>query len=110
MLIDLVGSLSQASFAPGKAASAAPSPARVAPPPPPVTDAQLKEAIAAANKSVALHDSSVEFSVDAQHGTTIVRVVDKNTGQLIRQMPSAEMIEIAKAIDQFQGMLIRRKA
>ena len=108
MLIDLVGSASQASFAPGKAAPAAPSPQRVAPPP--VDDAQLKEAIAAANKSVALHDSSVEFSVDAQHGTTIVRVTDTITGQLIRQMPSAEMIEIAKALDQFQGMLIRRKA
>ena len=45
-----------------------------------------------------------------EHGTTIVRVTDTSTGQLIRQMPSAEMIEIAKALDQFQGMLIRRKA
>ncbi len=109
MSIDLVGSLSQASFAPGKAAPAAPpSPARVAPPA--VDDAQLKKAIAAANQSFASHGSSVEFSVDAQHGTTIVRVTDTITGQLIRQMPSAEMIEIAKALDQYQGMLIRRKA
>jgi flagellar protein FlaG len=108
MPIDVVGSVSQASFAPGTAAPAAPSPARVAPSP--VTDAQLNEAIAAANKSVASHGSSVEFSIDAKHGTTIVRVTDTITGQLIRQMPSAEMIEIAKALDQFQGMLIRRKA
>ena len=109
MQINPVGSVSQASFAPGRSAPAAATPARAAPPPP-VDDAQLKEAIAAANRSVALHTSSVEFSVDPQHGTTIVRVVDKNTGQLIRQMPSEEMIEIAKALDQYQGMLIRRKA
>lgn len=108
MLISLMGSASPASFAPGKAAPAAHAPAQVAPPP--VDDTQLKKAIAAANESVAAHGSSVEFSVDPQHGTTIVRVVDKNTGQLIRQMPSAELIEIAKALDQFQGMLIRRKA
>ena len=108
MFIDLVGSVSRAAIAPGKGAPAAPSPARVAPPP--VDDAQLKKAIAAANQSLASHGSSVEFSVDAEHGTTIVRVTDSSTGQLIRQLPSAEMIEIAKALDQYQGMLIRRKA
>ena len=108
MLISVVGAASQTPTAPGKAAPAAYSPAPAAPPP--VDVAQLKEAIAAANQSVASHGSSVEFSVDPQHGTTIVKVVDTSTGQLIRQMPSEEMIAIANALDQFQGMLIRRKA
>ena len=108
MLIDLVGSVSQASFAPGKGAPAAPSPARVAPPA--VDDAQLKEAIDAANQSFASHGSSIEFSVDPQQGKTIVKVVDSSTGQLIRQMPSEEMVAIAQALDRIQGVLIRRKA
>ena len=108
MLISVVGAASQTTLAPGKAAPATQPPARVAPPP--MDDVELKQAIAAANKSVASHGSSVEFSVDPQHGTTIVRVMDKSTGELIRQMPSEEMIAIANALDQFQGMLIRRKA
>ncbi len=108
MPIKPVGSVSQATNAPGTAAPAPRVHAPVAPPP--ASDAELKAAIAAANRTVASHASGVEFNVDPQHGTTIVRVVDKNTGQLIRQMPSAEMIAIAKALDQFQGLLIRRAA
>ena len=108
MLIGLVGSASQTPLVSGKAAPAAQPPARNAPAP--MDEAQLKEAIAAANQSVASHGSSVEFSVHPRHGTTIVRVVDKSTGEVIRQMPSKEMIAIADALDQFQGMLIRRKA
>ena len=107
MLINPVGSTSQAPMAPGKVLSAAQPPARVAPQ---FDDVQVKEAIAAANKAVAEHNSSIEFSVDPEHGTTIVRVVDTNTGDVIRQMPSEEMIQIAKVLDQFQGMLIRRRA
>jgi flagellar protein FlaG len=52
----------------------------------------------------------VEFSVDEQSGRTIVRVVDRNTKEIIRQMPSQETLEIAQALDKAQGVLIRQKA
>ena len=108
MVINPVTNVSDKSFAPGKAAPAAPAPAPVTPPP--VDDQQLKAAIAAANESFTSHGSSIEFSVDPQHGKTIVKVMDKSTGQLIRQMPSEEMVAIAQALDRIQGVLIRRKA
>ena len=107
MQIDPVGSVGQAPAAPARPVPAAQPPARVAQQP--VDEAQLKATIAAANEAVAAHATSVEFSVDPQHGSTIVRVVNTSTGELIRQMPSAEMIEVAKALDQFQGLLIRQK-
>lgn len=115
MLINQVTSVRDTTFAPGKSAPPAnAATARAAPPvnaePSPVSEAQLKEAVAAANESFAVHSNSIEFSIDAQHGTTIVKVVDKNTGQIIRQMPSREMIELAKALDQTKVMLIRRTA
>lgn len=109
MLISPVGSANQAPAAPVKAAPAVRAPvAREAPQP--VDNQKLKEAIAAANKAVASRNSSIEFSVDPEHGTTIVRVVDTATGDVIRQMPSEELIQIAKALDRFQGMLIGRRA
>ena len=108
---NIVASVSETCFKPGKAApaaSAAATPARTKPPP--VDAAQLKEAIAAANESMGMQSTSIEFSIDPQHGTTIVKVVDKTTGQLIRQMPSEEMVALAKALDHLKGMLISRKA
>lgn len=107
MRINPVDGASPVAMVPSAAPPAVNPPAPASPPP---DDAQLKAAIAAANEAMASHASAVEFSVDPQRGTTIVRVVDTSTGQVIRQVPSQEMIVIAEAIDQFQGMLIRRKA
>jgi len=40
----------------------------------------------------------------------VVKVVDLETKEVIRQIPSPEVLEIAKAVDQLQGLLIRQKA
>ncbi|MFD2272939.1 flagellar protein FlaG [Undibacterium arcticum] len=39
----------------------------------------------------------------------MVKVVDQRTQEVIRQMPSPEALEIAKALDKMQGLLIRQK-
>lgn len=70
----------------------------------------LQSAVAAANAAVQSLSNSVEFSVDERTGRTIVRVVDADTGKLIRQLPSAEMLEIAQALDRLQGLLLREQA
>ena len=70
----------------------------------------VKEAVAAANDAMKSIKSELDFSVDDETGKTIVRVIDKQTGTLIRQMPSREMLEIAKALDRLQGLLISNSA
>lgn len=52
-----------------------------------------------------------EFSVDSDTKKTVVRVVDTSTGELVRQIPSREVLAIARSIDQFQhGLLLNQKA
>ena len=70
----------------------------------------VKEAVAAANEAMKSIKSELDFSVDDDTGRTIVRVIDKQTGTLIRQMPSREMLEIAKALDRLQGLLVSQSA
>lgn len=77
---------------------------------PPVDDAQLQAAVKAANSALESAQSGIEFSVDRASGKTIVRIMDKQTNEIIRQLPSEEMLEIAKAIDRFEGMLLHQKA
>ncbi len=55
-------------------------------------------------------DSGLEFSIDEESHRTVVKVVDQQTKELIRQMPSVEALEIAKALDRVQGLLINQKA
>jgi flagellar protein FlaG len=70
----------------------------------------VKDAVAAANEAMKSIKSELDFSVDEDSGKTIVRVIDKQTGTLIRQMPSREMLEIAKALDRLQGLLVSNSA
>jgi flagellar protein FlaG len=71
---------------------------------------QVKRAVQEINKALQASSQSVEFSVDEESAHTIVRVVDQNTKEIIRQMPSQEALDIARALDKVQGLLIRQKA
>ena len=53
---------------------------------------------------------NVTISLDDDTGITVVKVVDKNTKEVVRQIPSEEMLAIAKALDTVQGLLVRQKA
>ena len=72
--------------------------------------AQVTEAVKNINKTMQALSQNLEFSIDADSKQTIVKVVDQQTQEVIRQMPSAEALEIAKALDRVQGLLIRQKA
>jgi flagellar protein FlaG len=72
---------------------------------------QLNEALQSINDTMRALSQNVEFSVDdsAEH-KTIVRIVDQQTKEIIRQMPSEEALQIAKGLDRMQGLLIHQKA
>jgi flagellar protein FlaG len=38
----------------------------------------------------------LNFSIDEQLGETVVRVIDENTGDVIRQIPSEDMLQLSK--------------
>ena len=71
---------------------------------------KVKQAVEQVNKAVPSFSRNLQFSVDEDTNKNIVRVVDTTTGDVIRQIPSQEIIEIAKALDKLQGMIIRQKA
>ncbi|MBU0752786.1 MAG: flagellar protein FlaG [Gammaproteobacteria bacterium] len=54
--------------------------------------------------------NSLQFSIDDDTGKTIVRVSDAQTGEMIRQIPSKELLEIARSLDRMQGLLLHQKA
>ncbi len=73
--------------------------------------AQVEMAVAKVKVQIqAISDNSLDFSIDDNSGKTIVRVTDKESGELIRQIPSQEMLEIARSIDRLQGMLVKQTA
>jgi len=73
--------------------------------------AQVEEAVAKVKVQIqAISDNSMDFSIDQSSGKTIVRITDRASGELIRQIPSQEMLEIARSLDRLQGVLVKQQA
>jgi flagellar protein FlaG len=74
------------------------------------TTAELAKAVEAVNKSLDSRSQAIEFSIDDTDKRPIIKVVDQQTKEVIRQIPSEEMLEIARALHKAQGLLINHKA
>ncbi len=74
------------------------------------TPAQVTQAVKNINQLMQSLSQNVEFSIDDESKDTIVKVVDQQTKEVIRQIPTKEVIEISKALNKVQGLLIRQTA
>lgn len=70
----------------------------------------IQEAARKVEKFVSLANSEIKFSLDEDTGMSIVKVIDKATDQVIRQIPSEEVVAIARTLDKLQGLLFTGKA
>ncbi|MDP1652716.1 MAG: flagellar protein FlaG [Rhodocyclaceae bacterium] len=92
---------------------AAPRPAVQAPvqQKPEPTPQQIQQAVQSINQALQTSNSNLEFRIDAGTKRLVVKVVDTDTGELIRQIPSEAMLGIAASIGEFQkGLLLRQEA
>lgn len=98
----------------GASAPAAKVSAPAAPEPTPQqqpSQEQLKKAVESMKELIeARAPNSLSFSFDDATGKTVVRISDAQTGEMIRQIPSEELLEIARSLDKMQGMLLRQEA
>jgi len=73
------------------------------------SESDVTNAVDKLNDFAGQNASDLVFSKDTDTGKMIVKVVDKATDAVIRQIPSEEAINIAKSIDKMQGLLINHK-
>lgn len=83
----------------------------VAPPVrPPPGPREVAQAVVQANRAMTAIGASVQFFVDPDTEITVVKIVDTENNEVLRQVPSQEMLDIARALDRLQGMLVRDQA
>jgi flagellar protein FlaG len=74
------------------------------------TKEELTGALASINDVLKDRAPGLEFSFDKDDSRLVVKVVDKDTQEVIRQMPTREALEIAKALDKLQSLLAKQSA
>ena len=53
---------------------------------------------------------NLNFSVDDTTGYQVVRVVNPTTGELVRQLPSEELLQIARDFERLNSALVSQRA
>jgi len=74
-----------------------------------VTEEQVIKAIEQANKSLELTQTRFEFSIHEKTKEIIVRVYNKETGELIREIPPEKILDIVAKIWELAGLIIDEK-
>lgn len=74
------------------------------------THEQLKSAMEDVQRAVQKSAPGLEFSIDEDLGATIVKLVDSQTREVVRQFPSEEMLQLSKSIERMQGLLVSKVA
>jgi len=69
-------------------------------------DKKVERAVAKLNDYVQNTERKLEFQVDEDSGQTIVRVYDKHSEELIRQIPEEEALELAQRLNQEEPLML----
>lgn len=53
---------------------------------------------------------NLDFSVDDSTGQVVVKVIDGDSGKLIRQIPSEELLRLSERLDDMRSLLFKAEA
>lgn len=70
----------------------------------------LQEAMVGLSALVQSQRRSLQFSVDATSGRTVIRVLDAETQEMIRQIPAEEVVHLSRWLKGSSGALFDAKA
>jgi len=70
----------------------------------------IQKSIEDLNKKMSMLNSQLKIEIDEDTGIQVVKIVDKETKEVIRQLPPDVILKIAKYIDEVTGLLFNEKA
>lgn len=71
---------------------------------------ELQDAVDNANRFFEQVSRELRFQRSETTDTLVVQIVDQKTGEVIRQVPSEEMLKISKELEKISGLLFKGKA
>jgi len=71
---------------------------------------KLKKAVQDIEKFVQSVKRNLEFSIDETSGQVVVKVIASESGEVVRQIPSAEALKLAESLHNASNVLFDAKA
>tara|TARA_B110000008_G_scaffold255774_1_gene272754 strand:- start:2101 stop:2520 length:420 start_codon:yes stop_codon:yes gene_type:complete len=71
-----------------------------------VSEEQVKEAVSKLNEYVQSTERTLDFQMDEDSGKTVIKVFDKTSAELIRQIPNELALELAQNLNDDEPSLL----
>lgn len=71
---------------------------------------QVEGAVSAIQEFVQSVRRNLDFRVDESSGRVVVKVTDRESGDVIRQMPTEEALKLAESLEEVRSLLFKAEA
>lgn len=77
----------------------------------PPSQEEVNASLEKLNTAVSSFNTDLQFTTDSKDSDVrVVKVIDRNTKEVVRQIPTEEAVRLAKAMDRLRGLLVRDQA
>ena len=76
----------------------------------PASANQVQQAVEEIQQTMEKLAQNLQFLIDKDTGITVIKVLDSQTQEVIRQIPTEEAVSIARTLDKVQGLLFNDQA
>ncbi|MDR2925184.1 MAG: flagellar protein FlaG [Azoarcus sp.] len=70
----------------------------------------VRESVEKLNNFIRPYVTSLEFSIDEDLGRIVVKIMDNETDEVIKQIPSEDVLALTKALDKVAGLIVEQEA
>ncbi len=74
-----------------------------------ISPEELKKATEDLNKKLSMLNTQLRIEIDKDTGIVVAKIIDKETKEVIRQIPPEVVLKIAKYLDEITGLLFNEK-
>ena len=71
---------------------------------------KLEQAAARLKEVLRGTTSRLEIEIDSDTNKAVIRILNGESGEVIRQIPAQELLDLAKHLDEPKGLLVRERA
>ncbi|SHJ67101.1 flagellar protein FlaG [Paramaledivibacter caminithermalis] len=72
----------------------------------PLSEKTIKEAVDKANKKLVLADRKFELSINDETNDIIVKVINKETDEVVREIPSEKILDMVAKMMELAGLFV----
>ncbi|HOJ13048.1 MAG TPA: flagellar protein FlaG [Deltaproteobacteria bacterium] len=69
---------------------------------------EMKKDIEAINEQLAVLNQSLQFRIDEESKDVVIRIVDKDSGEVIKQIPPEEIMNLRRRLREMSSLFVER--